>query len=304
MKATLGFDDLHAFVAVVRSGSFTRAADTLQTQKAHLSRVVTRLEARLQLRLLQRSTRALTLTEAGRELYERASTILAALQETHSVMERSQGQPQGQLRITCGEEFGSLVVVPWLALYMQRHPQVQVQAELTNRVLDIVHEGFDLAIRVGVLQDCELSARKLGEVHYGLYASPQYLKRRAAPSSPQALAEHDLIAAGKPGTGWQLVKQETTFSFKPKARFWANNNLAVRHCAAQGLGIALLPQFQAAPLLAQGLLRPVLKGWGRSPVPVHAVFASSRYLSPKVRAFVDLASERFALGLIEPRNGS
>jgi LysR family transcriptional regulator, regulator for bpeEF and oprC len=293
MKATLGFDDLRGFVAVVRSGSFTRAADALQTQKAHLSRVCTRLETRLKVRLLQRSTRSLTLTEAGRELYERASTILSALEETESAMERSQAAPQGLLRVTCGEEFGTLVVVRWISLFMQQHPQVNVEAELTNRVIDIVHEGFDLAVRVGTLEHSALSARKLGEVHYGFYASPQYLKGKPAPTAPLQLSQHDLVVFGASNPSWHLVRGEESVTFKPKARFRANNNLAVRQCAAGGLGIALLPDFQAAPLVRDGLLKPVLKGWGREPVPVHAVFASSRYLSPKVRAFVDLSHERF-----------
>ncbi len=298
MKATINFDDLQSFVAVVRGGSFTRAAEMLETQKAHLSRVVTRLETRLKVRLLQRSTRSLALTEAGRELYERASTILAALEETQSVMEHSQGQPWGSLRVTCGEEFGTLVVVPWLALYLQRYPEMRVETELTNRVLDILHEGFDVAVRVGTLEDSGLSARKLGQITYSFYASPKYLKEKTLPALPGDLSDHDLVIFGAAGSAWQLVRKEESVTLKPKARFQANNNLAARYCAVQGLGIALLPDFQATPLVAQGLLRPLLKGWGRTPVPVHAVFSSSRYLSPKVRAFIDLAKDQFDKGLV------
>jgi LysR family transcriptional regulator, regulator for bpeEF and oprC len=293
MKATLGFDELRAFVAVVRFGSFTRAADALGTQKAHLSRVVTRLEARLKLRLLQRSTRSLTLTEVGRELHERAGIILGALEETEIALERSHAAPQGLLRLTCGEEFGTLVVTQWTARYMKAHPAVQIQAELTNRVLDLIHEGFDLAIRVGTLPDSSLSARRLGEIGYGFYASPAYLRTRPAPRHPEDLEHHDLLVFGAAGATWPLFRGDETLSLRPKARFSANNNIAVRACAAQGLGIALLPHFQARPLVACRALKSVLPGWARTPVPVHALFASSRYLSPKVRGFVDLATRDF-----------
>jgi DNA-binding transcriptional LysR family regulator len=258
---------------------------------------VTRLESRLKLRLLHRSTRSLTLTEAGRELYERASVILGALEETESVLERSHAEPQGLLRLTCGEEFGALVVTQWMADYMKAHAAVQVQAELTNRVLDLVHEGFDLAIRVGNLPDSSLSARMLGEIGYGFYASPAYLRSRQLPMHPEHLENHDLLVFGAPGTGWPLIRRDETLLLQPKARFSANNNMAVRACAAQGLGIALLPHFQARPLVARKALKPVLPEWGRRPVPVHALFASSRYLSPKVRGFVDLATHQFDTAL-------
>jgi LysR family transcriptional regulator, regulator for bpeEF and oprC len=298
MKATFDIGALTAFVTVVRSGSFTKAADILQTQKAHLSRVVTRLETQLRVRLLQRSTRSLALTEAGRELFERAGAILAALEETQAVLENSQSQPQGLLRLTCGEEFGTLVVNRWISTYLQRYPKVRIEVELTNRVLDIVHEGFDIAIRVGTLPDSALSARKLGEVSYGFYASPRYLRDHKLPQHPDELKNHELLMFSPGQATWLLVNGVDSVAIKATPRLKANNNLIVRDNAAAGLGIALLPNFQAAPLVTNGQLKPVLKGWGRAPVPVHAVFASSRFLSPKVRAFVDHARGHFESGLV------
>ena len=302
VMATLDVAELSAFVAVVRAGSFTRAALALGTQKAHLSRVVSRLEDRLRVQLLQRSTRALAVTEAGRELFERAVGVLAALEETEGAIQKVHSEPGGTLRLTCGVEFGLLVVNKWIASYLRLHSGVRVEADFTNRLVDIVHEGVDVAIRVGPPTDSSLSARKLGEVGYSLYASPEYLRRRPAPAEPLALAEHDLIAftpRSPPSSqaGWLLVSgAKRTEVPITSARLLVNNNLAARDAAAEGLGITLLPRFQAAAHADRGELVPVMPSWERPPVPVHAVFASSRYMASKVRTFVDHARSAFLKG--------
>ena len=291
--------DLKAFVAVARAGSFTAAAGHLGTQKAHLSRVVSRLEDRLRVRLLQRSTRSLAMTEAGRELFERALAILDALDATEAAMLAVQGEPQGTLRLTCGVEFGLLAVNSWIVDYLERYPAMRVANDMTNRLVDVVHEGVDVAIRVGPLADSALSARKLGEVTYGLYASAAYLARQPVPFSPTELGDHDLVAFAPASpltqswTGWQLYRGADRAEVAATPRFLVNNNLAARDAVASGHGISLLPTFQAAPLVVTGVLVPVLPEWASRAAPVHAVFASGRYLAPKVRAFVDLARESF-----------
>jgi LysR family transcriptional regulator for bpeEF and oprC len=288
--ATMDIDQLAAFVAVVRAGSFTAAARTLHTQKAHVSRTISRLEQQLGVRLLQRSTRSLAVTESGRDLYERASSILAAIEDTAAAVQRTQREPQGLLKLTCGVEFGMLVVNGWIADYLRRYPRVRADVAFTNRIADPIHEGFDLAIRVGVLADSGLSARRLGEVRYAFYAGPDYLRARPEPAHPRELATHDLVmfTASRPPV-WHLVKGAERFDITPPARLVLDNNVMARDATAAGLGIALLPRFQAAPLVAEGRLVEVLSGWTRTPVPVNAVFASSRYLAPKVRAFIDIA---------------
>jgi DNA-binding transcriptional LysR family regulator len=297
--------DLKAFVAVVRAGSFTGAARVLGTQTAHLSRVVSRLEDRVRVRLLQRSTRSLALTEAGRELFERALGILDALETTEAALLAVQAEPQGTLRLTCGIEFGILAVNAWIANYLQRYPAMRVEADMTNRLVDIVHEGVDVAIRVGPLADSALSGRKLGDVEYGLYASPEYLADRPPLASPAELDAHDLVAfvstspIAQRWGGWQLYRGDERIDVGAPPRVLVNNNIAARDAAAAGYGISLLPSFQVAPLVASGALVQVLPAWTRPPVPVHAVFASSRYLSPKVRAFVNLARESFG-GQVAP----
>lgn len=288
---------LQAFVKVVQSGSYTRAADALQTQKAHLSRVVGRLERELAVRLLERTTRSLSLTEAGREFYERAAGILGSVEEARLAMQRAQGEPRGTLRLTCGVEFGLIAVSGWIGDYLARHPQVQVDADFTNRVVDIVHEGHDLAVRLGPLADSSLAARRLGTLTYGLYAAPGYLRRHGRPALPDELAGHALIvfSGGSPQGTWTLASDGSQARLKLQPRLRVNNSLAVRDALLRGLGIGVLPDVLAADAVRARDLARVLPGWAPPDVPVHAVFASARYLTPKVRAFIDLAAEAFAV---------
>ena len=291
--ATIDVDQLAAFVAVVRSGSFTAAARKLGTQKAHVSRTIRRLEEQMGVRLLQRSTRSLAVTDIGRELYERAGSILAAIEDTAAAIQNAQDEPRGVLKLTCGAEFGVLAVNGWVVEYLQKHPRMQAVVESTNRIVDLIDEGFDLSIRVGALTDSALSARRLGEVRYAFYASPAYLRSRPEPAHPRELDRHALVvfAPSKPPR-WRLVKGAEHFEMAPPARLVVDNNVMARDATAAGLGIAMLPRFQARPFESEGRLVEILKGWSRAPVPVHAVFPSRRHLAPKVRAFIDLARAR------------
>lgn len=291
----MDFSALDAFVKVVQAGSFTRAADRLGTQKARLSRVVSQLERELSVRLLERSTRSLSLTEAGREFFERAHAILNSVDDARQAMQRIHGEPQGTLRLTCGVEFGLIAVSGWIADYLAAHPQVQVDADYSNRVVDIVHEGFDLAIRVGELADSSLAARRLGMLDYGLYASAHYLRRHGAPDDPASLEAHPLVvyAGSAPQGHWTLRHGDTTRRIRPQPRLRVNTSLAAREALARGLGIGLLPHRVARAAGDAPRLSRVLPAWSTPEVPVHAVFPSARYLAPKVRAFIDLAVAQF-----------
>ena len=289
---------LRAYVNIVQAGSFTRAADLLGTDKARLSRQLGALEAGLGVRLLTRSTRSLSLTEAGREFFERAVGILAAVDEAERAMQQTQSEPRGRLKLTCGVEFGQIAVNDWIQRYLARHPQVGIEADYTGRLVDLVHEGYDLAIRVGPLADSSLSARRLGVLRYGLYAAPGHLARRGLPESPEALATRETLvfAGGSHQSAWTLSGEGRTVRVELEPRLKANHSFAVRDAAIAGLGIALLPRLVAEPALAAGTLLPVLPDWQGPSVPVHAVYASARYLTPKVRAFIDLAVESFGGG--------
>jgi len=280
---------LQAFVKVVQAGSFTRAAELLGSEKAHVSRIVSRLEARLRVRLLERTTRALRLTEIGREIFERAVALLAAADETERVAAAVHDAPRGVLKLTCGAEFGVLVANRWISAYLQRYGEASIDADYTSRVVDLVHEGFDLALRVGELADSSLAARRLGELTYGLYAAEGYLARRGAPKSLGALDRHSLVmfTGGVFRAGWRLADAQGEALIEGPWRLRVNNAFAARDAAAAGLGIALLPD-----LVARGTsLVRVLPNIAGPRVPFHAVFPSARFLAPKVRSFVDLALE-------------
>jgi LysR family transcriptional regulator for bpeEF and oprC len=290
LMSTLNLEQLAAFVAVVRARSFTVAANALGMDKAQLSRVVSRLESRLGVRLLQRSTRSLSLTEVGREFYERAVAILAAVDDTEAAVQGTLGEPKGILRLTCSVEVGILLVNGWIGSYLERYPQVRVDAEFNNRVADLIYEGFDLAIRVGHLPDSSLSARLLGEFQFALFASPRYVQRHPKPVHPRDLASHDIIlfSLTRPAL-WRLSNGEERFDVNVPPRLVLDNNIVARDATVAGFGVALLPRFLAAPFVREGQLVEILRGWSGPPLPLHAVFPSSRYLAPKVRSFIDLA---------------
>jgi LysR family transcriptional regulator, regulator for bpeEF and oprC len=287
--------ELSVFVRVVQSRSFTRAAESLGMQKSYLSRVVSNLERKLGARLLERTTRSLSMTEVGREIYERAVGILGAVEDAERFAQRLLAEPRGTLRLTCGVEFGMIAVSRWINDYLQRYPQVSVESEFTGRLVDIVHEGFDLAIRIGGLGESSLVARKLGDLHYGLYAAPDYLERRGAPAAPAELAAHELLlfSGGTHRQGWRLSDGKVEQRVDQAPRLLINNSFAVRDAAIRGLGVAALPLAIAADAAASDMLRRVLPRWQPPAVPVHAVFPSSRYLTPKVRVFIDLAAAAF-----------
>jgi len=290
---------LRILVKVVQSGSFTRAADLLDTQKSYVSRVVAQLETELGVKLLERTTRSLSLTEVGREVFERAVGILGAVEDTARVVQSALGEPRGPLRLTCGVEFGMLAVGRWVDEYLATYPMVTADVEYTSRVQDLVHEGFDLAVRLGTIRESRLVARPLGELEYGLFASPRYLELRGQPGNVEELRQHSLVmfTGGAQRRGWQLCPEggagREAQRIDGPARLRVNNSFAVRDALRRGLGIGLLPLLVAADAVEANTLTAVMRDWRAPPVPVHAVYPSNRYLSPKVRAFVDLAVKLF-----------
>jgi DNA-binding transcriptional LysR family regulator len=294
MTTTIGFSEMQVFVAVVAEESFTAAAERLETDKARVSRIVQRIEEKLGARLLNRSTRRLSVTEVGRDYFERASSILAAAEAAEAAVAQQNREPKGRLRITASPEFGTARVDAWIAAYLSKWPKVAVETVYSIRFVDIIHEGIDVAIRLGALQDSDLSARKLGEVTYGLYAAPGYLDRSSAVRTVDDLKSHDLIMKTSSGrASWTLVNDDATEKVTHTPRCALDNIIAAKNLTLSGLGIAQLPRFMAEPHVAEGTLVRVLPGWGSIAMPVHAVFASTRYMDPKVRGFVDLCRDAF-----------
>lgn len=294
--ARISLEQLRILVKVVQCGSFTRAAELLATQKSHVSRVITQLEAELGVKLLERTTRTLSVTETGREVVERAIGILGAVDDTVRVAHNARGEPRGRLRLTCGVEFGMLAVGGWIDEFLCRYPLATVEAEYTSRVIDLVHEGFDLAIRVGPIEEGRLVARRLGQVEYGLFACPRYLKRAGTPRMPDELAAHSLVmfTGGGLRRGWQLSGPEGAVArVEGPARLRVNNSFAVRDALLRSLGVGQLPLIVAREPVVGKRLVQVMPQWQGQPYPVHAVYPSHRYLAPKVRSFIDVALESF-----------
>lgn len=296
LVSTMEISRLRAFVTVVRSGSFTRAAELLRSQKAGVSRQVSELEAELGVRLLERTTRAIHLTEIGREVFERALGILHAVEDTERIAQAVHEEPHGLLRLTVPLEFGLIAAFDWTRALLVKYPRLTIEVDSSSRIVDLVHEGFDLAIRIGPLADSRLSARRLGELRYGLYAAPAYLRRRGAPVAPAELAGHELIAfapGGKPAPLQLHREGEAAEAVDAIPRLRVDSRYAQRDAVLAGLGIGECMEMLAESEVAAGRLVRVLPGWSRGPAPVHAVFPSQRYLTPKVRAFVEHAIAHF-----------
>lgn len=289
---------LQGFCAVVEAGSFTAAATLQGSDKAQLSRGVTALERELGLRLLARSTRSLRLTDDGRAVYERARAILGASDDLLQFAQSLQSEPQGTLKLTCSPDFGLVSANRWISTYLARWPKVTVEADYTARRIDLVHEGFDLALRVGALDDSRLAARLLGSLRYGLFASPAYLSRAGAPDNLEALGRHALLmfSTGSGRSGWTLLPageaDGAAVRVAQRGRVRAGSISLLLDACLVGLGIARLP-LHTVQVHPADRLRAVLPAWTPKPAEVHAVFPSNRFIAPKVRAFIDHAVAHF-----------
>lgn len=284
--------DLNAvlvFIKVVQAGSFTAGAKALGLPKSTASRKVAELERDLGAQLLRRTTRKLRLTDVGEAFFVRASRIATEAQEAELAVSHLQTEPRGNLRVTAPVEFG-LSLGTLLRRYLEDHPDVHVEVLLTDRLVDLVEEGIDVALRAGPLSDSRLVARKLPSAKRVLCASPSYIKRHGVPDRPEALAEHYCVAfqAGSEGTVWHLDGPKGTTEIAIAARLRVNNYEMARQAALEGLGIAMLPTFQCANDVRSGTLVVVLPQWCSREITMHAVFTSAKHMSPKVRTFLSL----------------
>jgi len=280
-------NEIVVFARVVEAGSFTAAARELGMPKSTVSRKVSDLESRLGARLLQRTTRKLSLTDVGNTYYQHARRVVDEVEEAERAVTQMQEAPRGLLRITTPLTFrylGSIV-----ASFLERYPDVQVEMVGTDRVVDLIDEGFDLAVRAGELADSTLIARSLGSERSVIAANPQFIDRRGAPSSPSDLAEIDCVvfSGTSDPTNWTLRGDGETVTTRVSARLTVNDFEVVRQVAVAGGGIALLPLSLCCDDLRAGRLVRVLPDWCSPAAPIHAVYPSTRHLSPKVSAFLD-----------------
>ncbi len=289
--------DIAIFVKVVDAASFTAAAEALGMSQPVVSKAVTRLEARLGARLLNRTTRRLSLTEAGSELYQRSVRALGELEDAELEVARFQTEPRGTLRLTAPMSFSILQLGPIMHEFLERFPGVHVDLQLDDRQIDLVEAGYDLAIRIGRLPDSSLVARRIATCRQVVCASPDYLREHGVPARPEDLLEHRCILYTYLSTPreWRFTDPDGATIVVPiKGNFQSNNGLVGREAAVQGAGIVLLPTFYLGEQLRSGALQPILCEFPPLELGLHAVYPERRNLMPKVRAFVDFLIEKWS----------
>ena len=285
-----------AFTRVAETRSFSEAARRLGATKSAISRQVSALEADLGARLLHRTTRSLTLTEAGRDYFDRVTRILADVEEANRSVSHLQAAPRGRLRVNAPMSFGIRHLAPALPDFLTRHPEVEVDMSMNDRFVDLVDEGYDVAVRIGRLSDSALIARKLAPLRRVVCASPDYLAARGVPLTPADLAHHDCLSYTNmsPTEEWSFAAPDgRPLAVTIRGRLRVNNGDALRMAALGGLGLTYQPTFIVGPDLEAGRLVPVLADYVHQDGGVYAVYPHSRHLTPKVRAFVDFLAERF-----------
>jgi DNA-binding transcriptional LysR family regulator len=291
------YQALRVFSQVVESGSFSAAAAKLGLSTTAASRHVAELEAHLQTRLLNRTTRRVSLTESGRAFYERAVQLIADLEEAEQEASRAAVVPRGTIKLTSSVNFGVRHVAPAIAAFLAAHPGVRFDVALSDRIVDLVEEGFDLAVRIGAPGSDNVVARKLGETRLVACASPGYLEAHGAPQVPEDLARHNCFT-------YEYVAPRNLWRFRDASgaertarvsgRLHSNNGDLLAEAAAQGAGIVFEPAFIVGPDVRAGRLVPLLQEFVAPPMPIYAVYPSRKHLSAKVRLFVDFLVERFS----------
>lgn len=288
--------EMEAFVRVVDLGGFTDAARKMGVSKSAVSKHVSALEARLGARLLNRTTRRVNPTEIGLAYYDRAARVLSEATEADAMAASMQGTPQGELRVSAPLSFGIRHLGPAVSDFLKAYPDVSVRVSLDDRFVELVAEGFDLALRVGALPDSTLIARKLGETTLMLVASPAYLRQNGVPQSLSELSEHQLLHYSNLASGhsWRLRGPGgDERQVRAMGRLTVNNGDALLRAASDGLGIALSPAFICAEALQRGDVVEVLPAARPEPLGLWAVYPAGRFTQPKLRVFVDFLAERF-----------
>jgi len=288
---------MQVFAQVVESGSFSKASERLNLSPTAVSRQVADLEAHLDTRLLNRTTRRVSLTESGRAFYERCVQLLSDLDEAEQEAARAAIVPRGTIKLTTSVTFGVRHLAPAIAAFMSRHGEVRFDVSLSDRMVDLVEEGFDLGVRIGGPGSENLVARKLGETRLVPCASPAYLEAHGAPGTPEDLSKHNCFT-------YEYIQPRNTWRFRDASgaeravrvggNLHSNNGDLLAEAAARGAGIVFEPAFIVGPDVRSGRLVPLLQEFVPAPVPIYAVYPSRKHLSAKVRLFVDFLLKSFA----------
>lgn len=290
-RSSVDLADVLAFLKVVETGAFSRAAERMGTSKSIVSRRVARLEEQLGARLLARSAAGAQPTDAGQAYFERASNALAELEAAKEVVADSVTQVAGPIRLSAPLSFGISYLAPALAEFAKVHPRVELDISFDDRNVDLIAGGFDLAVRIGRLEDSSLIARRIAPSRRVVVGSPDYLARRGEPDHPRALAGHDILLYGNEQWRFRVGDRWETIRVQPRLR--ADNGEMLRAAAEAGLGLCMLPTFIAAPALAARTLVPLLLDHPLPESGLHAVMPPGRATTARVRALVEFLAARF-----------
>lgn len=287
MEKITNLFDYEIFARVIKAGSLSAAARELHSSPAMISKRLTRLEDRLGVRLLQRTTRRLTPTQVGQSFFERVVAVLAAVEDAENFATVDSERPRGVLKVSLPTAFGRLHIAPRLKPFLDAYPDLKLLIDLSDEYADLVAGSFDMAVRIGTLPDSSLVARRLAPNRRVLCASPLYLEQHGEPRSLQELPGHRLLTAG-PQVTWRLEGPEGQIVFKPRSIIETNSSEVVREAVVSGLGIGFRSTWDISSELKTGVVRRILPAYGGSPdVSIHAVYSGRRLVPVKVRAFVD-----------------
>jgi DNA-binding transcriptional LysR family regulator len=284
------FEDIRTFVAVIQARGFAQAGKRLGIAKSAISRRVNDLEDRLGVRLLNRTTRQLSPTPAGTELYQRGVRLLTDFQEVEDAVSSGSNEPTGRLRVSAPVSFGSHCLGQIIPEFMSRFPRLQVELELEDRLVDLVANGYDVAVRISRLKDSSLIARKIVTIRHVICGSPEYFRRRGRPQLPEDLHDHTTLRYSYVDDHWEFTKSEP---LSPPSKFRCNNGDTLREAAIAGGGLAYLPTFIVHEAVADGRLEVCLSGFEKDPIALYAVYPTTRHLSAKIRVFIDFLVEKF-----------
>ena len=286
------WESIEAFERVVRFNSFSRAAADLGVSRSHVSRQISALESRLDAQLLLRTTRKVSPTEVGQAFYLQCQEILRNLDEAEMAVQELQARPRGILRVTVAGAYGEDFIAPAAIDFMAAYPDLAVELDFSNRLIDLIAEGYDLAIRAGTLTDSSLIARRISSRRLLTCAAPAYLQRHGTPGSIQSLTNHNCLV----GTldSWRFREGDRNFDLRVSGNWRSNNGRALVHAARAGMGLVQLPTFYVEQAVAEGALTTVLDDFRPTDTGVWAVYPHNRHLSAKVRLFVNYLADRFA----------
>lgn len=295
------FHELRVLLAVAESGGFAKAAVRLNSSPPAVTRAISALEARLGVVLFTRTTRRVHLTETGRVLAERARLLLSDLEAAEMEAAGEAAMPTGQLTLTASVTMGRTILPSIVSAFLDANPRVTAQVVLLDRVVNLVEEGIDIALRVGQMPDSTMMVRAVGEVRRILVASPDYLKRRGTPHSPADLKLHSVIAFTglMPNREWTYLGEKSASRISLQPRFEINDAASAIQAAEAGDGITVALSYMVAKQMREGRLVPVLERYAPTAVPVQLVYPERRLIAPKVRAFIDFAAPRLRSALAD-----